>query len=240
MYAICGSALVLSIIALAQGQDMNPSMLAAAAVKPASAIHEPEMNAAVHSKEIEARILTKSVHQVDSALHTKQAVSPVSRPLKEYVAAKQKQLAQQGAAKAHDVHAHPEHSLVKVPLAAMKPAHVAEEHAAFVKHVAKVVAAKPADEEAKKQARAAEVRAHIVHGKMLDDASAAENPDETPAPDAGAEPTEIFHSPVGDLKPTGIMSVFFNENIMITAVCIIGFLLLAICCFARNADCALT
>lgn len=243
MYAICGSALVLSIIALAQGQDMNPSMLAAAAVKPAIAVHEPEMNAAVHSKEIEARILTKSVHQADSALHIKQAVSPVSQPLKEYVAAKQKQLAKQGAAKTHDVHAHPEHSLVKVPLAAMKPAHVAEEHTAFVKHVAPVphvVAAKPADEETKKQARAAEVRAHIVHGKMLDDASAAENSAETPAPDAGAEPTEIFHSPVGDLKPTGIMSVFFNENIMITAVCIIGFLLLAICCFARNADCALT
>ena len=45
---------------------------------------------------------------------------------------------------------------------------------------------------------------------------------------------------MGDLKPTGIMSVFFNENIMITAVCVIAFLLLAICCFARNADCALT
>ena len=88
------------------------------------------------------------------------------------------------------------------------------------------------------------MRAHIVHGKMLDDAPAPEAAAGTPPPaadDAAAtEPTEIFHSPVGDLKPTGIMSVFFNENIMITAVCVIAFLLLAICCFARNADCALT
>ena len=39
---------------------------------------------------------------------------------------------------------------------------------------------------------------------------------------------------------TGIMGVFFNEKIMITAVCVIAFLLLAICCFAKYGDCALT
>jgi hypothetical protein len=36
------------------------------------------------------------------------------------------------------------------------------------------------------------------------------------------------------------MGVFFNEKIMITAVCVIAFLLLAICCFAKYGDCALT
>jgi len=44
---------------------------------------------------------------------------------------------------------------------------------------------------------------------------------------------------VSALKPTGIMGVFFNEKIMITAVCVIAGLLLAICCFAKYADCAL-
>jgi hypothetical protein len=34
--------------------------------------------------------------------------------------------------------------------------------------------------------------------------------------------------------------VFFNQKIMITAVSVIAFLLLLICCFARNADCALS
>lgn len=252
MYVICGSALVLSIIALAQNQSSDPSILAAAEQQ-SSAVHTPEIDAAVHSKEIEARIQTKSIRTLDSAPHTKSIISSVSQPLKEYVVAKQKQLAKQVASKTHVTNAHPEHNLVKVPPSAIKPVHEqTAQHATqniLVKHIAPATlssAAKSAqpkslekEQEIKKQARAEEVRAHIVHGKMLDDAPPAAA-EETPAPDAAAEPTEIFHSPVGDLKPTGIMSVFFNENIMITAVCIIAFLLLAICCFARNADCALT
>ena len=39
---------------------------------------------------------------------------------------------------------------------------------------------------------------------------------------------------------TGIMGVFFNEKIMITAVCVIALLLMAICCFVKYGDCDLT
>ena len=53
------------------------------------------------------------------------------------------------------------------------------------------------NEERASRTRAEEVRAHIAEGKMLDDAPAPEQ--ETPAPDAAAEPTEIFHSPVSRL-----------------------------------------
>jgi hypothetical protein len=118
----------------------------------------------------------------------------------------------------------------------LKPAHVvAHPEPAHIVSPRPLAAAHPL--------KAAISKPTIVKGKMLDEAPPPA--DGQPAADssdgaAPAEPTEIFHSPVGDLKPTGIMSVFFNENIMITAVCIIGFLLLAICCFAHNADCALT
>ena len=244
MYAICGAALVLSIIALAQGQDTNPSYLAEVAERAvAKEAHTANVEpAAVHSKEVEARVQSKSIHPLAAA---SAAVHSVSQPLKAYVAAKQVKLAKQAATKIVAEHAAvPTHTLVKVPAAAIKPVHAAHEAAPHVPQViAKPAAHEEAEEAHKAQIRAkqAEVRAHIAKGGMLDDEAP---PAEAAAPAAGdaapAEPTEIFHSPVGDLKPTGIMSVFFNENIMITAVCVIAFLLLAICCFARNADCALT
>jgi hypothetical protein len=246
MYAICGAALLLSIIALAQGQEANPTYLAAVAESAvAKEVHVAEVEpAAVHSKEIESRVLSKSIHPQAAA---SAAVHSVSQPLKAYVAAKQIKLAKQAATKVVAEHpAAPAHTLVKVPTAAIKPVHAAAPHVAQA--VAKPAAHEAAAEEAHKaqiRAKQAEVRAHIAKGGMLDDAppaeAAAPAADAAPADGAApAEPTEIFHSPVGDLKPTGIMSVFFNENIMITAVCVIAFLLLAICCFARNADCALT
>ena len=47
-------------------------------------------------------------------------------------------------------------------------------------------------------------------------------------------------SDIGNLKPTGIMGVFFNGHILFLAVGIICTLLVAICLFVRNCDCALT
>ena len=254
MYFVCGSALLLSIIALTQEHSVSQLALAAVAGSSPEAKGSHEGESAVHSNEVEAKIHAKSIKQPIPALETavrhKVIENPALQPLKEYVRAKQKKLAKQEVSSKASVHAKPSHSLIKVPPAAIKPVI----HTAAAKHV--VAASQPffksvggAEAEAAKKAHAEEVRAHIVHGKMLDDeapadapAPAAEAPAAAPASadDAAAEPTEIFHSPVGDLKPTGIMSVFFNENIMITAVCVIAFLLLAICCFARNADCALT
>jgi hypothetical protein len=109
---------------------------------------------------------------------------------------------------------------------------------------------------ATKQQRLAAVQPVVAKGNMLqDETPAADAADAAPADasnststdpslDAPGKPEGIVgddvESDVGNLKPTGIMGVFFNEKIMITAVCVIAFLLLAICCFAKYGDCALT
>lgn len=96
----------------------------------------------------------------------------------------------------------------------------------------------------------------MTRGKMLDeeptaqDAAAAEA---EPAPAAveevskaaGPKPEGMVHSnsvvsDIGNLQPTGIMGVFFNSHILLLALGIICTLLVAICLFARNCDCALT
>jgi hypothetical protein len=102
----------------------------------------------------------------------------------------------------------------------------------------------PAEEAPAEDAPAAADDAAPAEG----DAPAAEDaPAPAPAAAEGAsdEPEGVIKdddvaSDIGSLKPTGIMGVFFNEKIMITAVCVIAFLLLAICCFAKYGDCALT
>jgi hypothetical protein len=62
---------------------------------------------------------------------------------------------------------------------------------------------------------------------------------------AGPKPEGMVHSnsvvsDIGNLQPTGIMGVFFNSHILLLALGIICTLLVAICLFARNCDCALT
>ena len=47
-------------------------------------------------------------------------------------------------------------------------------------------------------------------------------------------------SEIGNLKPTGIMGVFFSGHTLMIALGIICFLILSICLFARYGDCALT
>jgi outer membrane biosynthesis protein TonB len=71
-------------------------------------------------------------------------------------------------------------------------------------------------------------------------ASEGESKSAEGADGANAAGGSAFNSPMGNLNPTGIMSVFFNEKIMLTALGVIGTLLVLICCFARNADCALS
>ena len=67
---------------------------------------------------------------------------------------------------------------------------------------------------------------------------AAEEPAaEEPKPDGGGDDVQ---SEIGNLKPTGIMGVFFSGHTFMIAIGIICTLLIAICLFARNCDCALT
>jgi multidrug efflux pump subunit AcrB len=96
----------------------------------------------------------------------------------------------------------------------------------------------------------------MTRGHMLDEEPAAEEPAaEEPAaeePAAAPEPEatpegqikdtsdEAMESEIGNLKPTGIMGVFFSGHTFIIAISIILSLIVAICCFARYADCALT
>ena len=98
----------------------------------------------------------------------------------------------------------------------------------------------------------------MTRGKMLDEepapeeeaAPAAEEPaaDESPAEETEPQPEGVIKgssddamaSEIGNLKPTGIMGVFFSGHTFLIAVGIIISLLLAICLFARYADCALT
>ncbi|EKX39617.1 hypothetical protein GUITHDRAFT_164911 [Guillardia theta CCMP2712] len=109
---------------------------------------------------------------------------------------------------------------------------------------------------------AAMMKVKMAHGNMLQSSNETAAPAPAPAPAASAaseseaaQPEQASGSKgseehegvsgedgnvdVSALKPTGIMGVFFNEKIMITAVCVIAGLLLAICCFAKYADCAL-
>lgn len=93
----------------------------------------------------------------------------------------------------------------------------------------------------------------MTRGKMLDeeppaqDAAAAEAApavEEVSKAD-GPKPEGMVHSnsvvsDIGNLQPTGIMGVFFNSHILLLALGIICTLLVAICLFARNCDCALT
>jgi hypothetical protein len=102
----------------------------------------------------------------------------------------------------------------------------------------------------------------MTRGKMLDEEPAAEEPvaeepaSEEPASEAPAEAPaaadtsdeskikdtsdDAMASEIGNLKPTGIMGVFFQGHTLLMALGIIVTLLLAICLFARNCDCALT
>jgi len=94
-----------------------------------------------------------------------------------------------------------------------------------------------APEEAAPEAAAAEEPAAKSEG---DESASAEGAGSAEGADAGGAAGGAFNSPMGNLNPTGIMSVFFNEKIMLTALGVIGTLLVLICCFARNADCALS
>jgi hypothetical protein len=102
----------------------------------------------------------------------------------------------------------------------------------------------------------------MTRGKMLDEEpAAAEEPaaDEAPADDAGSEEPSIEGAPgekpegiikgdsdsameseIGNLKPTGIMGVFFSGHTFVIAVGIIISLIVGICLFATYCDCALT
>jgi len=60
---------------------------------------------------------------------------------------------------------------------------------------------------------------------------------EEPKPEGGGDDVQ---SEIGNLKPTGIMGVFFSGHTFMIAIGIICTLLIAICLFARNCDCALT
>jgi hypothetical protein len=91
----------------------------------------------------------------------------------------------------------------------------------------------------------------MTRGKMLDEEPAAE---EEPAASAEEEHTtgtkragqgegvmgDDVESEIGNLKPTGIMGVFFSGHTLMIALGIICFLILSICLFARYGDCALT
>ena len=223
LFALCGSALLLAVIAVTQGQAGSApiSMLAQAggAAKPSSFAAK-------------GRVAIAQAH-----LSAKAAAAT-------------------GIKRAHTSAVTDTHSLTHVPEAAIKSepsaAHPAIEvlRKKAISHAPAATALPAAAAHPALSTKQQRVRASMVKGQMMEGEEAESTPapaaDAAPAPgDAGAavvapDPTDVFHSPVGDLKPTGIMAVFFNENVMITAVGIIAFLLLAICCFARNADCALT
>lgn len=94
----------------------------------------------------------------------------------------------------------------------------------------------------------------MTRGKMLDEEPPAEEPaaepaaEEAPASEPEATPEgqindtsdDAMTSEIGNLKPTGIMGVFFSGHTFLIAISIIISLLFLICCFARYADCALT
>lgn len=96
----------------------------------------------------------------------------------------------------------------------------------------------------------------MTRGKMLDEEPAAEEPaaEEPAAEDASAEDADVakpegkitdtsddaMASEIGNLKPTGIMGVFFSGHTLLIALGIIISLILGICLFARYCDCALT
>ena len=218
IYTVCALGLLFTVIAIAHRNDSHTtSLTAASAVSVGSARRKAYDATAPHPKEIKTGIQSKLSHskqdpsnpgksfhsRQESSVAEKSRSNMVSLPLKAYIKAKQEKLAKLAS------------STVVPSKSPINPGELSSRQAAdaairpTAAHVAQV--APVAEHTVRGQAK--QVRS--VHGKMLDDVAPAAAAEETPAPDAPAEPTEIFNSPVRG--PFLIISVAFA---IATALCL--------------------
>jgi hypothetical protein len=176
--------------------------------------------------------------KVVAAVETKPAAEPAAEPAVAAAATAKPVVKQEAVVK-------------KEAVAADKPAEVANVEPAHVRTTTgdheRAAAAVAIKQQALSRLKAKHMLASNVTSTTPATNSTATDSADTTRSDAksadGATPdstgADQFTSPVGNLHPTGIMSVFFNEKIMLTAVGIIGCLLVCICAFAQGGDCEL-
>lgn len=253
MIAICAASMLLALAALAVDQAPDAqerlqvanagrtTMLAAAAARVAAkaaaakVVASPKPAAAVAAaapKKVAAVAAVAAPVKKTAAVAAKKAVAP---PVKKAVAAP--------VHKAAVVAVKQQRLAAAKPTPAIAKGKMLDDEAPAEDEAAEAPAADDAAPDAEAPAEGEEEAAAPAPAEQ-DDASEG---DAAAASDDGAEEPkpegvvgDDVGSEIGTLKPTGIMGVFFNEKIMITAVCVIAFLLLAICCFAKYGDCALT